>query len=79
MRKSIVIADPVHPLFERYSIDTLHEMTGYQRDYLRDIGTGKKEATRLFRRKVSLRLAQDEDALFAVPAHNGSKDGGRRW
>ena len=62
-----------HPLFVKYKRDWLHEVTGFSKNYLCRIATGRAPLTRSFIERVCFSLHQPESELFlpdAAEAHS---------
>ena len=52
------------PLFKNYTIDQIHDLTGYSEAYLVDIKAHPSKANAQFRRMVARILNQSEQSLF---------------
>jgi len=64
-----------HPLFFKYTRDWLHEATGFSKNYLCRIATGRAPLTRSFIERVCYKLQMPEQELFlpeAAEAHYGT-------
>lgn len=62
-----------HPLFERYTRDWLHKVTGFSKGYLSRVATGKVPLSRAFIERVCFKLNLPEEELFlGDPAHSQS-------
>jgi len=62
-----------HPLFAKYKRDWLHEVTGFSKNYLCRIATGRVPLNRSFIERVCFSLHQPESELFlpdAAEAHS---------
>jgi len=62
-----------HPLFVKYKRDWLHEVTGFSKNYLCRIATGRVPLNRSFIERVCFSLHQPESELFlpdAAEAHS---------
>ena len=55
-----------HPIFDKYTLEELHERTGHKVTYLAWIKEGYKEPGPQFRRLFSHVLNEPEDALFGA-------------
>jgi len=55
-----------HPLFVKYKRDWLHEVTGYSKEYLSRVATGRTRLTRSFIERVCFKLNKPEEELFLV-------------
>ena len=58
------VAMPQHPLFERYSVETIARRTGYTYMWVLSLKEGKDPISPKFRRKVSIILHKPEEELF---------------
>ena len=54
-----------HPLFAKYTVEKLRDLTGYSLRYLVDIKEGRQPATPTFRRYVVAVLGLRESRLFS--------------
>ena len=62
-----------HPLFVKYKRDWLHEVTGFSKNYLCRIATGRVPLNRSFIERICFSLHQPESELFlpdAAEAHS---------
>ncbi len=62
-----------HPLFVKYKRDWLHEVTGFSKNYLCRIATGRVPLTRSFIERICFSLHLPESELFlpdAAEAHS---------
>ncbi|MBA7593742.1 hypothetical protein ES703_00674 [subsurface metagenome] len=57
-----------HPLFIKYKREWLHEVTGFTKNYLCRIATGRAPLTRSFIERVCFSLHQPESELFLPDA-----------
>lgn len=64
-----------HPIFERYTINSLARRLGVTEAYIVAMKDGYKPVGRLFRRRAALILRKDESELF-LPSATGTD--GRR-
>ncbi len=57
-----------YPLFRRYSVSKIAELTGYSEAYLLQVkqGNAGKPVTGKFKRKMAAALGETEETLFAV-------------
>lgn len=63
-----------HPLFERYTRDWLHKVTGFSKGYLSRVATGKVPLSRAFIERVCFKLNLPEEELFLPdPAQSGQE------
>ena len=60
-----------HPLFVKYQRRWVHQVTGYSMGYLCRIAKGKTPLTRLFIKRVCLKLQLREDELFCPEGERG--------
>lgn len=64
---------PNHPVFDQYSLDQLHELTGYSPHYLLSIRDGYQPVRPAFRYKLAAILNRPESELFTPePAREGA-------
>jgi hypothetical protein len=59
-----------HPVFLIYTRDWLHQTTGYSKDHLSRIATGKLPLTRAFIDRVCYALKRPAEELFLPDAVN---------
>ena len=57
-----------HPLFEKYTRDWLHKMTGFSKGYLSRVSTGRVPLTLSFVAQVCFKLNKPEAELFLPDA-----------
>jgi len=53
-----------HPVFNIYTRDWLHEVTGYSKGYISRVATGKTRLSRAFIARACFSLQQPKSALF---------------
>lgn len=53
-----------HPIFKKYTRAWLHEVTGYSKNHLARINTGKMPLSRTFVERVCYSLQEHESELF---------------
>lgn len=57
-----------HPLFIKYRRDWLHQVTGYSKEYLCRVATGKIPLSRSFIERVCFKLNKPKEELFLLDA-----------
>ena len=55
---------PNFPLFRKYTVEELYELTGYSESHLLNVKLGWREANGAFRRKMAANLRKTEAELF---------------
>lgn len=65
---------PQHPVFEKYTRDWLHKITGFTKGYLSRVATGKVPLTRAFIERVCYKLNEPEEALFLWDAAHSQSE-----
>ena len=61
--------DGRHPVFAKYTREWLSDLTGYSKIYLSHVASGRVPLSRAFIDRVSLKVGESEEELFAPVQH----------
>ena len=77
IRGVILSENPQHPLFNKYKREWLSEVTGFSKQYLCRVATGRVALSRSFIERVCFKLGEPEEALFLPDAAEASSAPGQ--